>query len=233
MFSITNPHIANYIRETVRQPEWLADIGENARAEGIPVVPPETGQFLAFLVTLHRPARILEIGTAVGYSTLWMALANKHGQITTIEQDADRAQAAQRNFQQAGFSDQIQLIEDDARQVLPCLGGQKFDLLFMDAAKGQYRNFLEQSLPLLNERAIIVTDNVLFHGTFFKEKLPRRSRTMVRRLQEYIDWIHQHPQLQTVLLPLGDGVALSIYAREVKEPGTSRIPDLYKVGEKI
>jgi predicted O-methyltransferase YrrM len=227
MFSITNPHIAEYIRDTVRQPEWLHAIGEQARIKGIPVVPPETGRFLAFLVTLHNPARILEIGTAVGYSTLWMALAGQgHCRITTIEQDEDRAQAALQNFEQAGLGNQIQLIVDDARQALPCLGGQKFDLLFMDAAKGQYQNFLELSLPLLNDRAIIVTDNVLFHGTFFKEKLPRRSRTMVRRLQEYIDWIHQHPQLQTVLLPLGDGVALSLYTGDVgvsgignREPG--------------
>jgi predicted O-methyltransferase YrrM len=223
MFSITNPHIANYIRETIRQPEWLHEIGEQARAKGVPVVSPETGQFLAFLVTLHRPARILEIGTAVGYSTLWMALAGQRSSITTIEQDEDRAQAALQNFEQAGLGNQIQLIIDDARQVLPCLGGQKFDLLFMDAAKGQYRNFLEQSLPLLNDRAIVVTDNVLFHGTFFKEKLPRRSRTMVRRLHEYIDWIHQHPQLQTVLLPLGDGVAVSLFTEESgtgnREPG--------------
>lgn len=216
MFSITNPHIADYIRATVQQPEWLQEIGEKARAEGVPVVPPETGQFLAFLVTLHRPARILEIGTAVGYSTLWMAMAGQHRcSITTIENDEQRAQAAKRNFEQAGLAKQIQLIIDDARQALPCLGGQKFDLLFLDAAKGQYQNFLEQSLPLLNDRAIIVADNVLFHGTFFNQKLPRRSRTMVRRLQEYIDWIHQHPQLQTVLLPLGDGVALSIYTEEV------------------
>lgn len=212
MFSINNPHIAALIRETVQQPAWLRGIGEKARADAVPVVPVETGQFLAFLVALRRPQRILEIGTAVGYSTLWMAQAAPADcRIVTIEQDEDRAAAALTNFAQAGWAGQIQLIIDDARNALPCLTGQKFDLLFMDAAKGQYRNFLEQSLPLLNAQALIVSDNVLFHGTFFKEKLPRRSRTMVRRLQEYIDWIHQHPQLQTVLLPLGDGIAVSIY----------------------
>lgn len=216
MFSITNPHIATFIRETVQQPAWLKQIGEQARAESVPVVPVETGQFLAFLVSLHRPQRILEIGTAVGYSTLWMAQAANWAEchIVTIEQDEARASAALSNFAEVGLADRIQLIVDDARNALPCLTGQKFDLLFMDAAKGQYQNFLEQSLPLLNDRALIVSDNVLFHGTFFREKLPRRSRTMVRRLQEYIDWIHQHPQLQTVLLPLGDGLTVSIYSKE-------------------
>jgi caffeoyl-CoA O-methyltransferase len=212
VFSITNPYIAELIRETVQQPAWLQCIGEKARADSVPVVPAETGQFLAFLVALHRPQRILEIGTAVGYSTLWMAQAAQgECRIVTIEQDEERASVAEANFAQAGFANRIQLIIDDARNVLPCLTGQKFDLLFMDAAKGQYRHFLEHSLPLLNDRALIISDNVLFHGTFFREKLPRRSRTMVRRLQEYIDWIHQHPQLHTVLLPLGDGITLSLY----------------------
>lgn len=212
MFFITNPQIANYIRETVKEPDWLNEIGVIARAQGVPVVPPETAQFLAFMITLHRPVHILEIGTAVGYSTLWMAFASQeHCRITTIEYDVKRAELAQQNFQKAGLEHKIKLIVDDARQVLPSLEGEKFDFLFMDAAKGQYQNFLEQSLPLLNDRAIIVSDNVLFHGTFLKENVPRRSRTMVRRLQEYIDWIHHHPQLQTVLLPLGDGVALSLY----------------------
>lgn len=212
MFSITNPHIADYIRETVRQPPWLKMIEEKARAESVPVVPVETGQFLAFLVSLHQPRRILEIGTAVGYSTLWMAqAAPPECHVVTIEQDEARGAQARANFAQAKMVDKIHLIVDDARNVLPYLDGQTFDLLFVDAAKGQYRNFLEQSLPLLNDRALIISDNVLFHGTFFREKLPRRSRTMVRRLQEYIDWIHQHPQLQTVLLPLGDGLAVSLY----------------------
>jgi len=212
VFSITNPHIADYIRETVRQPHWLQMIEEKARAESVPVVPVETGQFLAFLVSLHRPRRILEIGTAVGYSTLWMAqVAPPDCHVVTIEHDEARGAQARANFAQAKMMDKIHLIVDDARNVLPYLEGQTFDLLFMDAAKGQYRNFLEQSLPLLNDRALIISDNVLFHGTFFREKLPRRSRTMVRRLQEYIDWIHQHPQLQTVLLPLGDGLAVSLY----------------------
>lgn len=218
MFSINNPHIAEFIRQTVHQPGWLQLIGETARANSVPVVPVETGQFLAFLISLRRPQRILEIGTAVGYSTLWMIQAAPEGcRLVTIEQDESRADTALTNFRAAGFAERIQLIVDDARNVLPCLDGQKFDLLFMDAAKGQYRNFLEQSMPLLNDQALIVSDNVLFHGTFFKEKLPRRSRTMVRRLQEYIDWIHQHPQLQTVLLPLGDGLAISIFSAN-REP---------------
>lgn len=213
MFSITNPHIAELIRSTVRQPDWLQRIGDQARSDAVPIVPVETGQFLAFLVSLRRPKRILEIGTAVGYSTLWMAqAAGTECSIVTVEVDENRAASAAANFAQAGLADRIQLIVDDARNVLPCLHGQKFDLLFMDAAKGQYQNFLENSFPLLDDQALIVSDNVLFHGTFFREKLPRRSRTMVRRLQEYIDWIHQHPQLQTVLLPLGDGIAMSIYS---------------------
>ncbi|HBS58483.1 MAG TPA: O-methyltransferase [Firmicutes bacterium] len=217
MFSITNPHIADYIRETVQQPPWLQMIEERARAESVPVVPVETGQFLAFLVSLHRPRRILEIGTAVGYSTLWMAQAAPPAcHIVTIEQDEARGAQALANFAQGKMADKIHLIVDDARNVLPYLDGQTFDLLFMDAAKGQYRNFLAQSLSLLNDRALIISDNVLFHGTFFREKLPRRSRTMVRRLQEYIDWIHQHPQLQTVLLPLGDGLAVSLYNKQVR-----------------
>jgi predicted O-methyltransferase YrrM len=214
VFSITDSLVTNFIRETVQQPEWLSEIGEKARAQSIPVVPPETGQFLAFLVTLHHPRRILEIGTAVGYSTLWMAYAGGEScHITTIEQDTERIRVALQNFQQAGMQERIRLIEADARNALPGLHGQKFDLLFIDAAKGQYQRFLEESLPLLNDRALIVSDNVLFHGTFFQKEVPRRSRTMVKRLQEYITWIHNHPQLQTVILPLGDGVSLSIYTR--------------------
>lgn len=195
-------------------PQWddyLIQIEKKAEREYIPIIKAEVGQFLRVLVKAKKPARILEIGTAVGYSTIWMAGA-AHGdtEIVTIERDEDMYLEAERNFSELGLKTRIKQKFGDALEILPYLK-RRFDLVFIDGAKGQYLNYLERILDLVPEGGIILADNVFYHGHVEKEgQILHKRRTMVRVLQEYIRVITEHPLLESIILPVGDGIALSV-----------------------
>ena len=185
---------------------------QQAAEDLVPVIRKETQRFLKLLLALKRPKRILEIGTAVGFSALLMAEYNPVCcEITTIENYEKRIPAAKANFKAAGREAQIELMEGDAADVLPQLSGD-FDFIFMDAAKGQYIRFLPDSLRLLAPGGFLVSDNVLQDGDVTESRfaVDRRNRTIHARMREYLYELKHHPLLETVVLPVGDGVTVSI-----------------------
>jgi predicted O-methyltransferase YrrM len=168
--------------------------------------------FLKVLLTIKKPRRILEVGTAIGFSALFMAeYGPKDCEITTIENYEKRIPIARRNFLEAKRSDQITLLTGDAKDVLKTLEGS-YDMIFMDAAKGQYINFLPDVLRLMEEGSILVSDNVLQEGDIIESHyiVERRNRTIYKRMREYLYTLKHHDELVTAIIPLGDGITLSV-----------------------
>lgn len=204
-------------------PGWLLQIERQAIAEQVPVIRRETGSFLRFLLAVHRPASILEVGTAVGYSALWMSeYMPADGHITTVEKCESRAARARENFERAGRSDRITLLCMDAMEALDRLEGP-FGFVFMDAAKGQYLRFLPKVLRLLAPSGLLVSDNVLQEGDILESRymVTRRDRTIHARMREYLYELKRHPALETAVLPVGDGVAVSYRREDGKKAGLS------------
>ncbi|KXS42502.1 MAG: O-methyltransferase family protein [Candidatus Frackibacter sp. T328-2] len=186
----------------------LRRLEQEALERNIPIVDPEVGQFLSLLISIHQPQRVLELGTATGYSTLWLAKGNQAG-IVTIELKERDAKVARKNFNDLELDDRIKLLVGDAVEVMDQLE-EKFDLIFIDAAKGQYIEYLNQSLRLINDGGLIVADNILFKGMISNDELMHpRYDTLTYRLREYIEIVMDHQELQSSILPLGDGLAIS------------------------
>lgn len=194
----------------------LEEIEREARKSDVPVIRRETQSLLKLLLAVKRPYRILEVGTAVGFSALLMAEYNPvTGHITTIENYEKRIPVARANFARAGRADQITLLEGDAADIMKKLDGS-YDLIFMDAAKGQYIHFMEDALRLLAPEGLLVSDNVLQDGDIIESRfaVTRRNRTIHRRMREYLYCLTHHPRLTTSVLTVGDGVAVSVAASE-------------------
>lgn len=195
---------------------FLEALERQAKADHVPIIRREMQSFLKFLLTAFRPERILEVGTAVGFSSLLMCEYAPAGcQIITIENYEKRIPIARENFRKAGREDQITLLAGDAEDILKTLEGP-FDLIFMDAAKGQYLHFLPQVLRVLRPGGILVSDNVLQEGEIIQSHfaVERRNRTIYKRMRQYLYELKHHEQLVTSLLPLGDGVAVSTRRQE-------------------
>ena len=193
-------------------PDWLAGLERRAAADGIPIVRKQTQSLLRMLLALKKPERILEIGTAVGFSALFMSEYAPAGcRITTIEKYEKRIPAARENFRQAGRDDRIVLVEGDAGEILPELTGG-YDFIFMDGAKGQYIHFLPDVLRLLNAGGILVSDNVLQGGDILESRfaVTRRDRTIHARMRAYLYELKHSRELETVILTAGDGTAVSV-----------------------
>ena len=189
----------------------LEEIRREALAEDVPVIRPETGSFLKTLL-LKRPKQVLEVGTAVGYSALLMCEAlEEDGRITTIEKYEKRIPKARENFRRAGRQERITLLEGDAAEILKGLEGP-FDMIFMDAAKGQYLNFLPDALRLLAPGGLMVSDNILQDGDVLESRfaVARRDRTIHSRMREYLYLLNHTKGLATSIVPIGDGVAVSV-----------------------
>ncbi|MFD2670391.1 O-methyltransferase [Marinicrinis sediminis] len=188
----------------------LARLEQESREEGIPSIVPEAGRVLAWLVQTRQPRRILEIGTAIGYSGISMALACDNSELISLELDEQRAARARHNLAEAGLSDRSQVVIGDAACTLDTLV-EPFDFVFIDAAKGQYPVFLEKALPKCTEGALIVTDNVLFRGypSLPESEVPKKYRSLVRKLKGYNEYLMNHPQMNTMMLTVGDGLAVS------------------------
>lgn len=205
--------LQNFLTKTVlpREP-FLVKLEKQALNQQIPIIHPEVAQFLHLLIRMHRPKTILEIGTAIGYSTICMArAAGPEAKIKTIEINEDHAYQAWLNFKEVALNDQIQSIVGDAIDLIPKLEN-KFDLIFLDAAKGQYLNFLPHTLELLNPRGILIADNVLLNGWVVKEELipHRRMKTMVKRMTKFLESVTNHPSLTSSIVPIGDGLTVSL-----------------------
>ena len=189
----------------------LDEIESQALADYVPIIRKEMQSFLKLLLAIKKPMRILEVGTAVGFSAILMAeYGPKDCQIVTIENYEKRIPIAKANFEYANKTEQITLLEGDAAEILPTLD-TRFDMIFMDAAKGQYINFMDDVLRLLKVDGVLVSDNVLQDGDIIESHfiVERRNRTIYKRMREYLYELTQRDDLVTAVLPVGDGITVS------------------------
>lgn len=217
MCSITKDYIQEYIRGVLpKSSKVLESIEEYAAKNNVPIIHPEVAQFIRVLIRIKNPSKILEIGTAIGYSAIVMAEASKKDcEIITIERREDMVKLAKENFERVGLNNRIKILHGEAQEILPRLK-DKFDLIFLDAAKGKYMEFLPYCLENLNCEGVIISDNVLFKGMVANDELViRRKKTIVKRMREYLEYISNSPILETSIIPIGDGIALTI-KKEVK-----------------
>ena len=190
----------------------LDQIEREALESYVPIIRKDMQSFLKLLLTVQKPMRILEVGTAVGFSAILMAEYAPEGcKIVTIENYDKRIPIAKQNFERAGKSDQITLLEGDATEVLKTLE-EPFDMIFMDAAKGQYINFMSDVLRLLKKDGVLVSDNVLQDGDIIESHfiVERRNRTIYTRMREYLYELTHRDDLVTSVLPVGDGITVSV-----------------------
>lgn len=189
---------------------WIKHLRYQAQADEIPIMEQSGIHVLCQLITMIKPKQILEIGTGIGYSALRMLDAYPKTLITTIERDEQRYRQAKQVIHDHGKQTAIHVRHGDALEVLKKLEKQRFHLIFIDAAKGKYKHFFELSQPLLADHGLIVSDNVLFRGYVFKpERAPKRFKSLVTKLDQYNEWLMNHPDYITSILPVGDGVAIS------------------------
>lgn len=191
---------------------FLEALEQEALADYVPIIRKEMQAFMKVLLAMQQPKRILEVGTAVGFSTLLMCEYGPEDlEIVTIENYEKRIPIAKENFRKAGREGQITLLEGDAGEILKELDGT-FDLIFMDAAKGQYINWLPDVMRLMRKGSVLVSDNVLQEGDLIESHyiVERRNRTIYKRMREYLYELKHNPKLMTSIIPLGDGVTLSV-----------------------
>ena len=207
--SINYEYIIRYLRDLLpKRSGLMGEMEAFAKEYDVPISQPETMKLLEVLIRIGNIQSVLEIGCAIGYSAIGMVDAGCK-KVDTVEISPDAARVAKENFQKAGYTDSITLHFGDAKEVLPTLEGQ-YDMIFMDAAKAQYGNFFPHCMRLLKPGGLLISDNVLYKGmTATDELLQRRKITIVKRLRNYLEMLSNHPDLETSVLPVGDGVALS------------------------
>lgn len=191
---------------------FLEKLEQEAKAAHVPIIRREMQSFLKVFLAVQKPKRILEVGTAVGFSAILMAeYGVPEARITTIENYEKRFSAAEENFRRSGYEDRITFLKGDAAEVMKTLEGS-FDLIFMDAAKGQYIHFLPEVLRLLRDGGVLISDNVLQDGDVIESRfaVERRNRTIHKRMREYLYTLKHHPNLLTSIIPLGDGITVSV-----------------------
>lgn len=214
---VTDDYLNMYLRTV--QPKYkgaLGEIQEEATEANVPIIPHETARFLSVLLTLKKPKHILEIGTAVGFSSSLMAqYIPEDGTITTIDRFEVMLKDARVNIERMGLTDTIKILEGDAADILPTLEGP-YDVIFMDAAKGQYGNFLPHCIRLLPVGGMLIVDDVLQGGDIAQSRfeVPRRQRTIHKRMRNFLWDISHSDLLESSIIPIGDGVALCVKIKE-------------------
>ena len=195
------------------KPAYLTQLEQYSKETNVPIIRPQMQSLLKFLLTWGKPMKILEVGTAIGFSALLMSEYAPEGcHITTIEKYEKRIPLAKENFEKAGKSDCITLLEGDATEILASMKEEgAYDLIFMDAAKGQYINFLPDILRLLSPTGLLVSDNILQEGDLIESKyaVTRRNRTIHNRMREYLYALTHCDELETMIVPIADGITLS------------------------
>ncbi|WP_410208045.1 O-methyltransferase [Fusobacterium sp.] len=199
-----NQYVINKIKE---KDLLILEIEEYAKEYNVPIVTKEVAEYLRFLVRDKNVKNILEVGTAIGYSGIIMGkeIEKKDGKLYTIEIDEERYNTAQENIKKSGLKNIISIKGDAIEEISKI--NEYFDFVFIDASKGHYKQFFEDSVKLLNKDGIIFIDNIMFRGYLYKE-YPKRFKTIVKRLNEFIEYLHERKDGEFVLLPFGDGVGL-------------------------
>lgn len=211
MSKITYDYMEDYIRGLISERSGIIkEIEDFARENGVPIVQKEVAKFLEFMVSMKKPLRILELGTAIGFSSILMYEASgTEPHITTIERDENMIRMAKENLGRFNLADKIIIEEGDCLEVLEKLD-EPYDLIFMDAGKGHYNHFLPHCLRLLKEDGIIIADNVLFRGMVATDELvKRRQITIVKRMRTYLEMVSNDENLITSVIPMGDGIAVT------------------------
>lgn len=212
---MTDERILTFIHSFDREkPDYLNELEQYSLETNVPIIRPQMQSLLRLLITWAKPMRILEVGTAIGFSALFMSeYAPKGCHITTIEKYEKRIPIARENFEKYGKKSEITLLEGDAAEVLSKLSDDRaYDMIFMDAAKGQYIHFLPDILRLLAPSGILVSDNILQEGELIESKyaVTRRNRTIHNRMREYLYALTHNDALETMILPIADGITLSV-----------------------
>ncbi len=206
--NINYEYITRYIRRTMKKNEGLlTEIEEYAKVNEVPIAQPETIKLIENLIHISPSKKVLEIGSAIGYSSIIMA--NAGADVTTIERDENMFEPLFSNIEKAGHSEHIHVFKGDALEILDTLEGQ-YDFIFVDAAKGQYLEFLPHCMRMLKVGGVMFSDNILYKGMVATDELyKRRKVTIIRRLRKYLDTICNMDELNTVIVPIGDGAAIS------------------------
>jgi predicted O-methyltransferase YrrM len=210
--------IAYLYEKLPKRTNLFQEMEQLAKDNHVPIMDPYSMETVLQILRIFQPTKILEIGTAIGYSVLRMSDAT-NAQIVTIERDEERIKTAEAYIEKANKSDQIVLLKGDAFDLLNEVRTHgPFDCLFIDAAKGQYKRFFENFTPFLSNRSLIITDNVLFKGFVYEyETENKRLQKLGKKINQFNDWLINHPDYHTVILPVGDGIAITV--KKVNEKG--------------
>jgi predicted O-methyltransferase YrrM len=206
--------VVRYLEKTHPEPHpLLLELEQHGRKDGIPIVSRETGRLLSALVHAMQATRILEIGTAYGYSTLWMALAQPLiGKIWTVDPDSERTEVALTYFKRAGEDDNIEILNQPALDLLPTFPHRNLDIVFLDAVKTEYRDYLDATLPMLKLSGLVIVDNCLQGGRVAKPP-SRDDSENVRAVRAFNEYFLHHPDLDATIIPLGDGTGIGARVR--------------------
>lgn len=221
MGNISKDYVQEYIRASLAPSEGILEGMEDyARENRVPIIQPEVSRLLEVLIKGFKSKRILEVGTAIGYSAIVMAKAAGDGcKVVSVEIDRDMVERARCNIKAAGLENAVEVIEGDALAVLGQLDGP-FDLVFLDGAKGHYGEMLGTIMDLLTPGGALVCDNVLFRGMVASDSLVKRRKiTIVKRMRRFLENITRHPLLDTAIVPIGDGVSVSVKGGTKGEQG--------------
>lgn len=211
MSNIVNDKVENYIRETLKPSQGLLrDLELYAEENSVPIIHKEVADLLRVILKLKRPKKILELGCAIGYSSLFFAdVLDGDVEIVTTERNPIMLDRAQDNIKKAGMEDRIKILVGNAEETLKDLEGT-FDMIFIDAAKGHYKMFFDMLIGKLNHGGIVISDNILYKGMIASDDyVVRRKKTIVKRMRTYLDYICDLEGISTSLIPIGDGLAIS------------------------
>lgn len=211
MINIVNPVVEDYIRVTLKENQGLIkELEEYASENDVPIIHKEVAELMRVLLNISKPKRILELGCAIGYSSiLFTSILEGDVEVITTERNPRMLERAKDNIKRAGYENNITILEGDALETLKNVDGE-FDMIFIDAAKGHYKVFFDMLIDKLKDGGLIVSDNILYKGMIASDEyVIRRKKTIVKRMRDYLDYICDLDYIDTSILPIGDGVALS------------------------
>jgi len=217
--NINYEHIVDYLNNTLPKSEGLlGELEDYAAIHLTPIIQKEVRCLLDCLLSLKKPKRILEVGTAIGYSAIFFAKhACENGEVITLEKDPDYIQRAKANFNKSDVADKITLIEGDAVETIMNIEGD-FDVVFLDANKSKYRHYFDVIFPKIKVGGLLICDNILYKGMVSNDELlPRKHNTIVRALRDFLPFLANHPLLSTSIIPIGDGVTVSVKLGNMEE----------------